>query len=390
MRILYAGALDLGLEKGDTLHFVQLADALINRGHTLAVVAIGKKVNPAFEQFDLHLVPNIKLRKIGVLIRDVLIFAKTIRLMSECKFDLIYQRGIPYLNRQASYQKIPSIVEINGISVNELQIKGGSGVTLIYTQHRERNIIACASRIFTVSEGIKQQLADIYDVDPSICIVEPNAADVDLFKPMDAKKCKQKMGWLTNYFHILFVGTYQSWVDYSSLLKAISILIGRAHKITSWFVGDGILYEQIRQEVMRLNLEDSVELVGRVPHAEVPLWIGASDVCIVPILPNRGEASAGSPLKLFEYMASHRPVVGTDLPGISEHLQNSSAGLLYPPEDAQALANQIERLYLDSDLRERLGRNGHEYVKNYHSWDNVARKVEEIAAELIQNPIYKT
>ena len=119
-----------------------------------------------------------------------------------------------------------------------------------------------------------------------------------------------------------------------------------------------------------------------MPHSDVPLWIGATDVCLTPLLSDIGEYYAGSPLKLFEYMACERAVVGADLPGIREHIEPHSSGLLYPAGDSESLMIQIKRLHQDKILRQRIASNGLSYILEYRTWEKVAIQIEELAANL--------
>jgi glycosyltransferase involved in cell wall biosynthesis len=68
----------------------------------------------------------------------------------------------------------------------------------------------------------------------------------------------------------------------------------------------------------------------------------------VVVMPSRWE---GSPLTMFESMALQKAIVATNIPGISEVLRPPSAGILVPPEDAEATADAILRLIKDTDLR---------------------------------------
>ena len=69
-------------------------------------------------------------------------------------------------------------------------------------------------------------------------------------------------------------------------------------------VGDGPMRAAVEDESRRSGLQDSVTLVGSVPHEEVPSYLAAMDVAVAPYLPF--EDFYYSPLKLYEYMAAGR------------------------------------------------------------------------------------
>jgi glycosyltransferase involved in cell wall biosynthesis len=100
---------------------------------------------------------------------------------------------------------------------------------------------------------------------------------------------------------------------------------------------------------------DRIRFQDQVPPDEVPLYLRAADVLV---LPNSGRFAISrhytSPMKLFEYMAAGRPMVASDLPSLREVLNHEENALLVPPEDPKALAQAIIRLLTDPSLKDRL------------------------------------
>ena len=108
-------------------------------------------------------------------------------------------------------------------------------------------------------------------------------------------------------------------------------------------------------------------------------WIGRADDipaelrrCHIACLPSYRE---GAPLSLLEAAASGRPIVTTDVPGCREVVHHDRNGLLVPVRDARGLADALQRLILDSDLRRRLGACGRERAEREFSSDVVNDKI---------------
>ena len=108
-------------------------------------------------------------------------------------------------------------------------------------------------------------------------------------------------------------------------------------------------------------------------------WIGRVDDtpaelrrCHIACLPSYRE---GAPLSLIEAAASGRPIVTTDVPGCREVVHHERNGLLVPVRDAAGLADALERLILDRDLRARLGACGRERAEREYSSDVVNDKI---------------
>jgi glycosyltransferase involved in cell wall biosynthesis len=86
-------------------------------------------------------------------------------------------------------------------------------------------------------------------------------------------------------------------------------------------------------------------------------------------------------LKPFEAMAMGRPIVISDLPALREIAQPEERGLVFPPDDAVALADAVQRLFGDPGLSKRIGDAGRAWVVNERQWSmNGPRYVEAFAA----------
>ena len=101
----------------------------------------------------------------------------------------------------------------------------------------------------------------------------------------------------------------------------------------------------------------------------------------IAVLPSRRE---GLPLTLLEAAACGRPLVATDVPGCREIARDGLNALLVPPDDAQALADAIDRLAADPELRARFGRAGRELVEQEFSSQRIGQDVVGIYRRLLQ------
>jgi|SRR5579863_569042 len=101
----------------------------------------------------------------------------------------------------------------------------------------------------------------------------------------------------------------------------------------------------------------NVRYLGKLPRREIPAYLAAADVCLVPL--RRSEVfKTAIPSKMFEAMAAAKPVILGVEGEAREILEQAHAGLAFPPEDADALAAAILRLREDADLARQLGANG--------------------------------
>jgi len=121
----------------------------------------------------------------------------------------------------------------------------------------------------------------------------------------------------------------------------------------------------------------SIVLIGtkekHIEHARVPDYLLAADMLLLPNTREGESEHFTSPIKLFEYLAAGKAIIASDLPSIREILTDGDA-LFVPPGNSQALAEAIETLARDSELRARLARRSKELSISY-TW---SARVEHI------------
>jgi glycosyltransferase involved in cell wall biosynthesis len=118
----------------------------------------------------------------------------------------------------------------------------------------------------------------------------------------------------------------------------------------------------------------NVYCVGFVPNRQVPAYLKASDVLLMPYPATCDTAAWMSPMKLFEYMASGRAIVATDLPAISIHLKHGRNAHLVSPGDAAGIAGAIRDIIADGEYARSLGQAARRDVSPY-TWNNRARAI---------------
>ena len=122
---------------------------------------------------------------------------------------------------------------------------------------------------------------------------------------------------------------------------------------------------------MKLN---NVLILSHKPHKEIPFFLRAADVLI---LPNSAKEEISkhytSPLKLFEYMASIRPIVACDLPSVREIL-NDKNSVLFKPDNVDELNEGIKKVLNNNFLGEELAKKARENIEDY-TWQKRAEKI---------------
>ena len=204
--------------------------------------------------------------------------------------------------------------------------------------------------------------------------VVPDAVDVEAFGRCEQAEARRSLGIAPDAALVMYVGQMYAW-------KGVHILAEAARKLPPdclvWLVG-GTPEDLPRiEQALRERPAPGVRLVGYVNPTEVPRYLAAADVAV---LPNSAQSDNSryytSPLKLFEYLAAGRPVVASDLPALREVLRDGENALLVAPDDPGALARGIRRLLDDRQLAGRLAAQGRRDAQA-HTWTARAQAILE-------------
>lgn len=320
--------------------------------------------------------------EIRIFIRGIIVLIKI-----NVKPDIVYYRhGLFNAGLwTAKLLRIPAVKEVNGIVANEKEVTNqAKGIILNIINHIEKRNMPKADKIIVVTSKLKQILIREYNVSENKIEVLENGANVDLFRPMERNRVISKLRISEQFRYVCFVGNFATWQGLEYLIKSVPHVLKECPDARFLLVGDGDLKERLESMVKDIGVSDKVIFTGMVPYQNVPYYINASDVCVVPKLPLK---SGYSPLKLCEYLACEKPVIASRLNGF-EILEEHQMGLLVPPEDEVALAQAIVRMLKDYSLREEMGKNGRQYVVKHRSWESVARKTLEVFEELIEQDSY--
>ncbi len=206
----------------------------------------------------------------------------------------------------------------------------------------------------------------------------PNPTELRQFESADGTAVRQRHGIGPTDPVIGYVGRLSAEKNLGFLCKAVAPVLKAVPD--SWFVvvGSGTEAGSLERLVEELGIADHSIFVGHVEHDEVPPYQAALDIFVTASL------SETQPLSYTEAMACSKPLVALRAPGAEDMIQHAETGLLVSPEEGtEAMAGAIMELLHDKGMRERLGRNAHEWVQQFDA-QHVSKRLLEIYAMAIQ------
>lgn len=182
-------------------------------------------------------------------------------------------------------------------------------------------------------------------------------------------EARAQIGWPQSAFIVGYVGRLQTLTADKGVGTLVDALAQVDDVALGLVGGPDDMAEALRLHWSHIGLAaENFLYAGQVAPDKVPLYLAALDVCAIPLPWTTHFAYYTSPMKLFEYMASKRAIIASNLPSIGEVISDGENALLVPPGDAPALALAIQRLRDDAALRQRLADAAYGEVMTHYTW----------------------
>ena len=242
----------------------------------------------------------------------------------------------------------------------------------IFTNAFIRTSLACSSRIITDSETVRNQIVQWKPkCSGKISVIYPGIDST--FKRINdmshLENNRKKFGLAKNI--VLYIGNTRPYKNLPRLIKAFKLLNDDQEHKFQLVIGGGESRNLHALKVLKHNLEldDYVVFTGELTDDEVIALMNIADIFVFPSL------YEGFGLPPLEAMACGTPVVTSNAGSLPEVVGDSA--LLVNPLCAQDIADAIQKLFLDQELKQELIRRGFERVKLF-SWEKAARETLQV------------
>ncbi len=337
--------------RGTPMNVLQMCRVLTGAGYRVDLATYPLGESPELPGLVLHRclsLPGLRSVPVGFskrkLLLDLLLFFTLLKLLIRRRYAVVHAvEEAVFLVLPFTWLGVRLIYDLDSLISDQLRYTGVlRGRRLLAGVRRlERLALARSAAAVTVCRSLSEAARGLYSGTP-IFQVEDSPLEESLREPdperVEALRSEQG---LTGRRVAVYTGNLESYQGIDLLLAAVPALRRELPSAVLVLVGgEPAQVETLRAQLRREGLEGLVVAVGRRPPEEMPEWMGLADALVSP----RTEGE-NTPLKIYTYMRSGRPIVATDLPTHTQVLDSSTA-LLCPPTP-QGLAAALIRALSD-------------------------------------------
>ena len=323
MTLIYEGAISSRAVGGARLHFRGLARAIERSGvEDFRVVLPRFSDEPAYDPgvaspTRVSRVPTLGRSLKGHVVYEILKSG----LVAGCRLsDMLRRRRTVHMMRISPIGISPLfsralgaivVVEVNGLPDSEFESRGFHDVVVRLVRATTTLQLRAATHVVAVTDGLAA--AARQRTTARVLRIE-NAVDLDDLGEMIERSGSGAARTIT------YSGAFAPWQELELLVRAFARLVERDPE-SPWrliLIGDGEDRESIERAIVECGVTDLVEITGWVDRNTAAERVLGGRVAVVPLTPKSSSGICGSPLKLFEYLALDRRVVGSDVDGVVE------------------------------------------------------------------------
>jgi colanic acid biosynthesis glycosyl transferase WcaI len=250
---------------------------------------------------------------------------------------------------------------------------------IAFFEWMERFLYRSSKRLSVLSEGFRKNLLGKRVPDEKITII-PVWADPDIICPMEKENSFRARIGVQGKFVVLYAGNMGFTSCLEDLMAAAEMLKDQ-EDIAFVMIGEGVKKESFEQIVREKGLKN-VMILPYQPRKDYPEVLAAADVNVVTI--NAGSAQSSLPSKVFNAMASARPIlVVSPLNGdLAQVVHEGNCGMIVPPEAPNRLAQAILEMKCQGEYLMQMGQNGRKLLETSYSRKGCVEQFEVMFREV--------
>src|SRR5437773_1268073 len=210
----------------------------------------------------------------------------------------------------------------------------------------------------------------------------PLGTDPEEFRPgVDTRAVRSRYG-LNGESWALTVARLEPYKGVDMALRAVAQCRKDGVDVNYLVVGSGKKRKEYQRLAEELNIDDHVRFVGNMPEAELPAVFNIANVYVGVSRRAAGSRVEGFGVALAGASACGPPVSAGQPRGLAEAVHDGETGLVVNPDNPDAVAVALKRLFDDQLLARRLGQAGRKAIETYYNWDRVIRDLRDIESQV--------
>lgn len=233
-----------------------------------------------------------------------------------------------------------------------------------------KNFIKSANLIIL---AMHPEVLDYYDTGKSKVVCLTNGVDLKYLRLLKFNKIENKESFVISY-----IGHLSKRRGIESIIEASVLIKDKIPNIL--FILSGSMNAADKKWLTRVidskKAKDYIIINSDLPHKRALEIINSSDICLSILSPNIRNYRYSYPIKIFEYMALGKVVIGSDFPGMRSILKHWVNGILINPNDVSELTEAILEIYQNKELRIKIEDNALESANKY-DWKKINCVLEQ-------------
>ena len=272
---------------------------------------------------------------------------------------------------------IPHLYDMHSSLPQQLANFGYTRSTLIRSvfERIENTLIDKSQVIITICADLQNTAAARGAGARTFLIENVMGGDVDVATPVPAHEMRARYGLNARQQVALYTGTFEAYQGLELLMQAAGLL-GRTHPDARVLVVGGTAAQVDRARGQAARSGSPLVFAGQRPPQEIPSFVAACDLLVSPRI-----SGTNTPLKIYSYLRSNRPIVATDLPTHTQVLDAATALLVEP--DAAALAAGMARLIDCPEERTRLAESARMLAASHYSRESYMSRTAAAYEQLL-------
>jgi glycosyltransferase involved in cell wall biosynthesis len=362
--------------------FVRISQELARRKHNVSVATSLRTVDRRSREKNVEISeiePLVTIHKIPHTLSFPIL--QMSRIVKEQDIDVIHALNDHSTNvaTAALISKVsgrPFVYTLQGITTKIGHPLVDSTVSL-YDLTVERWIAGEARKVILLAKGLTPAAVNRLKIEPSKIVVVPSGVDYSRFNPElpsakeKASELKDELN-LNNEIIIGYVGRLFPAKGLTYLLSALKRIQDQHANITLLVVGDGA--QRYDLEAMAKDLKIRTIFAGF--QRDTRPFYSLMDIFVLPSL------FEGLPNVILEAMAMKKAIIATNVGGNPELIEDGQNGFLVPLRNVESIADNINTLILDANLREKMGCTSRRIVEERFSWDVIIPNMEKVYTEV--------